>query len=160
MKRRTARIALMLMIMATVATVSSGGGGSLSGIDPQTGANRNVELDRQLTHVVFFAAWCPPCLAEFASLRDLEARWEPDGYRLVLVAIDRRETEDRIARFIDDESPPGLVLFDRGAGLQDRFRVDAVPGHILLGPGGAELLRASSLDEGVETAVEGHFGSR
>ena len=159
MKRRTARIALML-IVATAATASFGGGASLSGIDPLTGGNRTVELDGRLTHVVFFATWCPPCLAEFASLRDLEARWEPDGYRLVLVAIDRRETEDRLARFIGDESPPGLVLFDRGAGLQDRFRVDAVPGHILLGPGGAELFRASSLDEGVETAVETHLGSR
>ena len=159
MNRTTARIALML-IVATVATAASGGGVSLSGIDPLTGGNRTLELDRRLTHVVFFATWCPACLAEFATLRDLEARWEPDGYRLVLVAIDRRETGDRLARFIGDERPPGLVLFDRGGGLQNRFRVDAVPGHILLGPGGAELFRASSLDEGVATAVEGHIGSR
>ena len=159
MNRKTARIALMLMA-AVAATVSSAAGVSLSGIDPVTGVSRTLELDQRLIHVVFFATWCPPCLAEFAALRDLEARWAPDGYHLVLVAIDLRETGDRIARFIGDERPPGLVLFDKGGGLQNRFRVEAVPGHILLGPGGAELFRASSLDEGVATAVEEHIGSR
>ena len=158
MNRKTAWIALMLMA-AVAATVSSAAV-SLSGIDPVTGESRTLELDQRLTHVVFFATWCPPCLAELAALRDLEARWAPDGYRLVLVAIDLRETGDRIARFISDERPPGLVLFDAGGGLQNRFRVEAVPGHILLGPGGAELFRASSLDEGVGTAVEEHIGSR
>ncbi len=158
MNGRMLWIALVL-IAATVMT-AAGGTAPLSAIDPASGGSRTVALDGRLTHVVFFATWCPPCMGELAALRDLEARWEPDGYRLVLVAIDRREDEARLARFIAEELPPGLVLFDRGGALQKRFRIDTVPGHVLLGAGGAELFRASSLDEGVAAAVVQRLGSR
>ncbi|MBD3866798.1 MAG: TlpA family protein disulfide reductase [Acidobacteria bacterium] len=159
MNRIPFRIVLPLIAVIAVSAVALAGA-PLAGVDPASGEDRTVAVDGPLTHVVFFATWCPPCLAEFAALRDLEARWKPDGYRLVLVAIDQRENQARIARFLDDELPPGEVLFDRGGALQARFRLETVPGHILLGAGGDEMLRASSLDEGVAAAVERHLGSR
>jgi len=159
MNRNRFRIALPLIAVLAVVTTAVLAA-PLAGIDPASGKGRTVAVDGPLTHVVFFATWCPPCLAELPAVRDLEARWEPDGYRLVLVAIDQRETEVRIARFIADESPPGQILFDRGAVLQARFRIETVPGHILLDAAGDELFRASSLDEGVADAVERHLGSR
>lgn len=151
MNRNRFRIALPLIAVLAVATTVVWAA-PLAGIDPASGEGRTVAVDGPLTHVVFFATWCPPCLAEFDALRDLEARWKPDGYRLVLVAINQRETEPRIARFITDEQPPGQVLFDRGGTLQARFGLKTVPGHILLGASGQELSRASSLDEGVAAA--------
>jgi len=159
MKRKSPGIVLLL-IAATALTAQAAGGAHVAGVDPASGENRTVALDGRLTHLVFFATWCPPCRGEFATLHDLEARWEPDGYNLVLVAIDQREDVARLARFIGDEHPPGQLLFDRGGTLQERFGIEAVPGHVLLGPGGAELFRASSLDEGVAAAVEQHVGSR
>ena len=159
MNRRPQGIVLS-WIAVLVVSAAALAGPPLSGVDPVSGEARTVALEGGVTHVVFFATWCPPCLAELAAVRDLEARWEPDGYRLVLVAIDQRETVVRIARFIADESPPGQILFDRGAVLQARFRIETVPGHILLDASGDELFRASSLDEGVAAAVERHLGSR
>ena len=159
MNMKLVRLILPLIAVAGLSAAAVGGA-PLSGVDPASGADRTVKLDGPLTHVVFFATWCPPCLGEFPALRDLEARWKPDGYRLVLVAIDQRETRERIARLVGDELPPGQVLFDRGGVLQGRYRIESVPGHLLLDSGGAELFRASSLDEGVAAAVERHLGSR
>ena len=158
MKRNLAALFLLSAVIA--GATAEAAAEPLAGIDPVTGNELVLEADGRLTHLVFFATWCPPCLAEFRALADLEARWQPDGYRLVLVAIPQREDAARLARFISDELPPGQVLFDRTGALQSRFGIEAVPGHVLLGADGAERFRASSLDEGVIAAVRQQFGSR
>lgn len=158
MKRKPAALFLLFTVLAVSPAATAAE--PLTGIDPVSGNKLVVEPDGPLTHLVFFATWCPPCLAEFRALADLEARWQPDGYRLVLVAIPQREDAARLARFMSDESPPGQILFDRTGALQSRFGIDAVPGHVLLGPDGAERFRAGSLDEGVIAAVRQQFGSR
>ena len=88
-------------------------GGALQGVsaagtpllDPVTGESVALQSDG-LLHVVFFATWCPPCLEEFPRLADVEARWQDDGYRLILVAVPTRHTEPRLKQFVESRRPP------------------------------------------------------
>ena len=66
-------------------------------------------LDARGTVVVinFWASWCEPCRAEMPSLELLEQRHERD--RLKVVAVNFRETDGTIRRFLD-ATPVSLTL--------------------------------------------------
>ena len=119
-----------------------------------------VPLGPRLTHVVFFATWCPPCLSEMPRLKELEATWGRQGYRLVLVAVQTRQTPERLAAFVEREAPPGRVILDADGSLQRAAGVEELPAHFLVGQDGQVLARRPSLREGVVTEVEKHLGVR
>jgi thiol-disulfide isomerase/thioredoxin len=135
---------------ATVAASAA----ELVGVDPVSGQRRTIDPDRPLTHLIFFAAWCPPCLDEIPDLTDLEARWEPEGYRQVWIAINQRQPRSRVQRFLSGNELQGSILYDSDGSLQKRFQVESVPRHVLLDLDGKTILSAGSLGEGVAEMVE------
>ena len=113
-----------------------------------------VEPGAAALHLVFFATWCPPCVAELPALADLEARFGSSGYRLILVAVPVRQTKERLTNFLKDTKPPGELLFDSTGSAQDSLGVDRLPGHVLVGATGAVLYRSASLDDAFRTEIE------
>ena len=128
--------------------------------DPVKGAMVSVPGGARLTHLVFFATWCPPCLAEMARLQELEATWGRQGYRLVLVAVQTRQTPERLRAFVEKESPPGRVLLDADGAVQRAAGVADLPAHLLLAPDGTIVFRAAALADGVVPEVERRLGVR
>ena len=115
---------------------------------PQTG----------LTHLVFFATWCPPCTEEFPRLAELEARWTGRGYRLVLVAVSGRQSAERLRRFHASADPPGRLLWDAEGRVADVLGAGQIPTHLLVDGRGRIVLRASELNADVEQRVEQELG--
>ena len=128
--------------------------------DPEKGTVVDVKGGARLTHLVFFATWCPPCLAEMARLQELEASWGRQGYRLVLVAVQTRQTADRLRAFVEKDSPPGQVLLDADGAVQKAAAVADLPAHLLLAPDGTIVFRAGALADGVVPEVEKRLGVR
>jgi thiol-disulfide isomerase/thioredoxin len=128
--------------------------------DPVKGMMVPVKAGTRLTHLVFFATWCPPCLAEMARLQELEATWGRQGYRLVLVAVQTRQTPERLRAFVEGESPPGQVLLDTDGAVQHAAGVEDLPAHLLLAPDGTIVFRAGALADGVIPEVEKRLGVR
>jgi thiol-disulfide isomerase/thioredoxin len=128
--------------------------------DPVKGTQVAVKGGARLTHLVFFATWCPPCLAEMARLQELEATWGRQGYRLVLVAVQTRQSPERLRSFVEGESPPGQVLLDADGAVQRAAGVADLPAHLLLAPDGTIVFRAGALADGVVPEVEKRLGVR
>ena len=128
--------------------------------DPVKGTTVPVKGGARLTHLVFFATWCPPCLAEMARLQELESTWGRQGYRLVLVAVQTRQTAERLRAFVEKESPPGQVLLDADGSVQKGAAVEDLPAHLLLAPDGTIVFRAGALADGVIPEVERRLGVR
>jgi len=38
--------------------------------------------------ITFFATWCPPCLQEIPTLKDLHAKFHQQGFTVVALAVD------------------------------------------------------------------------
>lgn len=38
--------------------------------------------------ITFFATWCPPCLQEIPTLKELHTKFEPQGFAVVALAMD------------------------------------------------------------------------
>jgi len=111
-----------------------------------------------ITHVVFFATWCPPCTEELPRLAELEARWGGRGYRLVLVAVSGRQDAERLRGFHAGAAPPGRLLWDQSGRVAQALQAGEIPTHLLVDSQGKILLRASELNAAVEQRVEQELG--
>ena len=105
------------------------------------------------THLVFFATWCPSCPDEFQGLSDLDARWGEHGYRLIVVAVKARHSQERLARLAEDEPPPGLLLFDHEGRAEARWEAEHLPTHVVLDGNGKEVARAGKLNAEITDAI-------
>lgn len=128
--------------------------------DPVAGSPVPLLDGSRVVHLVFFGIWCPPCLEELDELAELEARFGDRGYRLVLVAVATRHERSKLARFVEQNRPPGRLLFDAAGRAEAALEVSEVPTHLLLDGDGREILRAGALDDRLEETVASRLGRR
>lgn len=108
---------------------------------------------RGVTHLVFFAVWCRPCVDELGALGDFEARWGAGAYRLVLVAVPTRHDVPRLRAFAAEHAPPGRLLFDAKGDAVRSFGVDKLPTHVILDESGATVATAPQFDDSLRETI-------
>ena len=122
--------------------------------DPRSGEVVELRPGAPVLHVVFFATWCPPCRDELPRLTELSTRWADGGYRLVLVAVSSRQTEERLRDFIRTSGIEGEILLDTESAAQQAFGAEQLPTHVLFDARGGIVARATELSEEVESTIE------
>ena len=94
-------------------------------------------LEEQRGHAVllnFWATWCEPCREEMPALARLAAREQARGLRVV--AVDYRETEDAVRRFLDATPLAIEVARDPDGAAAKAFDVHAFPSTVAIGADG------------------------
>ncbi|MDA3038537.1 MAG: TlpA disulfide reductase family protein [Actinomycetota bacterium] len=99
------------------------------------------QLRGQWTLVNFFAAWCPPCIAEHPELVELEA-WGAGNGRLSLVSIVFDDEPANVAELFDELGGSWPVLNAPGSVVD--FQIRRVPESFLVNPDGVVVARAIS----------------
>lgn len=79
--------------------------------------------------VNFWAAWCPPCLEEMPAHDEFYRRY---GHRIEYLAVNERETVNRIERHLNEVAELGLTMnlpiaLDRRGTVGDAFRLGGMP---------------------------------
>lgn len=98
------------------------------------------ELSGRVVLVVFFATWCPPCVAEVPALNQLWETYQEAGLEVVAVAVDPRESADKIGKFVDQHAVRYTVLLGtRETGRT--YQVQGIPTTFLVGRNGQQLQR-------------------
>jgi thiol-disulfide isomerase/thioredoxin len=82
----------------------------------------------------FWASWCEPCRSELPSLELAAQRHEADG--LVVVAINHRETDAALRRFLETMPISVPVLRDGDGAAAQAFGVRIFPTTIAIGRNG------------------------
>jgi len=91
----------------------------------------------------FWASWCEPCRTEMPSLELFAQRHERDG--VVVIAVNYRETDAAIRRFLDQMPMSLPILRDADGGAARDWGVRAFPTTVLVGRDG--LARFSIVGE-------------
>jgi thiol-disulfide isomerase/thioredoxin len=82
----------------------------------------------------FWASWCQPCRAELPSLELLATRFEADG--LQVLALNFRETDTPLRRFVDETGLTLPVLRDRDGAVAQAYGVRVFPSSVAIGRDG------------------------
>ena len=100
-------------------------------------AGKRTSIDRwdgRLVLLNFWASWCEPCRAEMPSLELLAQRHEGD--RLQVLAVNHRESDAAIRRFIDETALTLPVLRDADGAAARAWGVGVFPSTIVIGRDG------------------------
>jgi thiol-disulfide isomerase/thioredoxin len=99
----------------------------------------------------FWASWCPPCRDEMPSLELLATRHEAQG--LQVLAINFRETDAAVRRFIADSAFSLPVLRDRDGAAAQAMGVRTFPTTVAIARSGQALFSVvGEVDWGGPTA--------
>ena len=82
----------------------------------------------------FWASWCEPCRTEMPSLELLAQRHEGDG--LDVIAVNYRETDAAIRRFMEQLPFTLTIVRDTDGGAARDFGVRVFPTTVLIGRDG------------------------
>lgn len=153
-------------LLAAILATAIAGGAALAGdapgsivaplaaTDPATGSRVALDPAQGPMHVVFIATWCRPCLAEIPKLADLEDRWKADGYRLFLVAVQTRQTPERLKELLAQGPLPGKLVFDADGSVASALGAATIPTQTLVDRHGRIVARSATLDAAFGQAVE------
>lgn len=86
----------------------------------------------------FWASWCEPCRAEMPTLELLAARHEREG--LQVLAINFRETDDALQRFLQSMPISLPILRDRDGAAARAWQARVFPTTVLVGRNGRAVL--------------------
>lgn len=81
--------------------------------------------------ITFFATWCPPCLQEIPTLKELHAKFEQRGFAVVGLSVDEGGA-DPVARLVKQARINYPVLMADRATTRDFGNVVAVPTSFLV----------------------------
>jgi thiol-disulfide isomerase/thioredoxin len=89
----------------------------------------------------FWATWCAPCIEEMPALDRLQAKFKPEEFEIVAIALDRQG--ERVVRpFFDKLRLERMKLYLDASNISSRLMsVSAMPTSILVAKDGAELGR-------------------
>ncbi len=98
------------------------------------GRVRSADLRGQVLILNFWASWCEPCRAEMPSLERLAQRHEND--RLQVLAINHRESDATIRRFVDQTALSLPVLRDADGAAARAWQIGVFPSSVVIGRDG------------------------
>ena len=102
--------------------------------DAITGREISIEsLAGKIIVVDFWATWCPPCVVQMPRLKELYAKWQPQGVEFIGVSLDASEAEhglEQLKKFVTDHEIT-WPQYHQGQGWQSDFSsgwgIDSIP---------------------------------
>ena len=101
-----------------------------------SGAAQSLEASRgHVTLIQFWATWCPHCRSDLSLMKELAARYQSAGLRILAVSIDR--DPDALKKFLGEHPLPYPVISMLTAPeLPERYEAQGVPTYILIDAAG------------------------
>lgn len=101
----------------------------------------------------FWATWCIPCLKEMPVLQTAFEAHKNDG--LIILGINRAETEDLVKPFISESEITFEILYDVEAGVNQTYLVSGLPRTIFINRQG--IIKNIHIGELQETLLQGYI---
>ena len=93
--------------------------------------------------LVFWATWCPECKTASPVINALHGG--PDGEKMQILALDYRETQERVAAAVKSLGIRYPVLLDEQGRVARAFGVVGIPTYVLIGRDGTVVYRENVL---------------
>jgi peroxiredoxin len=170
MIRTTLVAALALCILVSSSHVLAGEPGDLVGkpapdFTLTTLDGKTVKLSEQKGSVVlvdFWATWCGPCVKALPHVQKLAADKDLASKGLKVWAVNAREKNETIKKFIDDNKYTFGVPIDAKGDVMKSYNVSGIPTTIVVGKDGVVVKafvgysedNLKQLDQAIEEALK------
>lgn len=104
------------------------------------------------TLVDFMASWCPYCIKDFKTLRELQEKYSDKGLNLVSVAV--RDKPEDTAAAVERHGLDWNVVYNTGRKPYDIYGFSGIPHYMLIGPDGTIEARGETLSKIAEVIAE------
>jgi peroxiredoxin len=126
---------------------------------------KTVKLSDQKGSVVlldFWATWCGPCVKALPHVQKLAADKDKADKGLKVWAVNAREENSKIQKFIDDNKYTFGVPIDKSGDVMQSYNVSGIPTTVVVGKDGVVIKtfvgysedNLKQLDEAIETALK------
>ncbi len=92
------------------------------------------------TLLQFWASWCPYCRSDMALLKDLHARYQEQGLRILAVSTDQEV--EKLKTFVQEHQLPYPIVANAQQAAQGeealpaRYEVNGIPAYYVIDPNG------------------------
>jgi len=93
--------------------------------------------------LVFWATWCPECKAAAPAINELHGG--PTGEKLQILALDFRESQEKVAAAVKSRDIRYTVLLDDRGMVAREYSVIGIPTYILIARDGSVVYRGNVL---------------
>lgn len=111
---------------------------TLRGLDGQP-VSLSRFLGKKPVLLVFWATWCPECKAASPKINALHDGFP--GEKMQILALDYRETPERVAAAVKSRGIRYPVLLDERGQVARAFGVVGIPTYVLIGRNGTVVYR-------------------
>ncbi len=109
-----------------------------------------VSKDRPVL-LVFWATWCPNCVAEIPTLNEWQKKYEPQG--LQIVAVNVQEERPEVLQFVKKTPLQYPSVLDEEGKVANRYGLVGIPSSLFLAKGGEILYYGFNLPDNIERLV-------
>ncbi len=96
----------------------------------------------QYTLVDFWASWCPYCVRDLSSLKEIYEEFSPKGLKMVGVAV--RDQIDATDQAVKKYDIPYQILYNAGRIPYDLYGFTGIPYYMLISPDGTIVSRGET----------------
>ena len=121
---------------------------TLRDLKGETVSLRPTEETQKPTLLVFWATWCPACVAEIPALNRFNTEYAGKGVRALSVSVDRAGTD--LAGFASARGITYTVLHDTDQSIARTYRVSGIPNVLVIDRAGIVRYNGHSVEKARE----------
>ena len=108
-------------------------------------------LKGKVVMVEFWATWCGPCIQGIPHLNDLQAEFGPEGFQLVSLTNENRET---VTGFQEKRKLEMNYIIGLGSATMADYNVQGIPHALIIGRDGKMMWRGHPMDPECEAQIQ------
>jgi thiol-disulfide isomerase/thioredoxin len=147
----------LALATAPAAALEPGQGLPVASVAGGAGSVALVDGKARLTYIDFWASWCGPCRQSFPWMNRMQAKFGPQGLRIVAINLDARRPD---AQAFLAQVPASFELgFDAGGAAARQFGVKTMPSSVLVGADGKVVAVHQGFRKDDEAELEGRIAA-
>lgn len=106
----------------------------------------------KVVYLDFWASWCGPCKQSFPWMNDLQAKYGPQGFKVIAVNVDTNAEEWK--KFLEKVPARFDIALDPQGTVASQYKVKAMPTSLIIGSDGKVLVEHQGFNEHTRSRSE------
>lgn len=119
-------------------------------------ANKSINYAKaKITYIDFWASWCPPCLASFPWMEQMQQKYKDNGLNIIAINLD--EERSNAEKFIVRNPVSFKIRYKDNFSLAEKFRVEAMPSSFIVDNTGKIIYTHKGFNNKAKVDLENKF---